>query len=86
MYNRLKKTIKILFITFLLFIGATNKIYADPDPGLCPNPLDPFELIDCNDIDLPIDDSLYVLMALSIGFTYFILRKNKTKATSSSKL
>lgn len=74
MYNLIKKYNKLLIFIIILLTAPTN-LYADPDPNLCPNPLNPFELIDCKDIDLPLDSNLYVLMSISIIGVFYTFKK-----------
>jgi|GEM_PF-4109822 len=75
MFNKFKKIKKVILLIFLVSVSFVTTLYADPDPGLCPNPLDPFELINCGDIDLPIDNSLNILMGLTVIVGFYMLRK-----------
>lgn len=72
MINSLKKVKKFVFLIILVFVSAS--IYADPDPNLCSNPVNPMDLVDCNDIDLPLDN-VFIIMGLTIALAFFMIRE-----------
>ncbi len=72
MIIRLKKFKKFIFLILLVFVSTS--IYADPDPNLCSNPLNPMDLVDCNDIDLPLDN-IFIIMGLTIALAFFMIRE-----------
>lgn len=75
MFNLIKKYTKLLIFTIILL--ATTNLYADPDPEICTNPLDPNEIVDCGDVDLavPLDSNLYILMGITVIGVFYTFRK-----------
>jgi hypothetical protein len=77
MIKKFKKVVKYILLICLVSTFFINTLYADPDPGLCPDPLNPFEFIDCGDADLPIDSQVWILMALTIGLSLYLFQSHK---------
>lgn len=74
MFNKFKKIKKVTLLIFLVSTSFVTTLYAN-QPGLCQHPMDPLNFIDCNDIDVPIDNSLYILLGTTLMAGFYILRK-----------